>query len=117
MAKKFTRKIQGAICPMPRHMLMSQQFASLSPHAVKLLTDLMAQYTGFNNGDLCATWSLMHKRGWRSRDTLGKALTELEGTRFVQRTRRGCRPTKPASTPDVHAARPSAEVRRAGQRL
>jgi len=33
------------------------------------VNDLGRQYNGKNNGDLCATWSMMAKRGWSSRST------------------------------------------------
>ena len=79
----------GAFTPLPRVCLQSKSFARLSPHALKLLFDLMAQYTGFNNGDLSAAWRLMSERGWRSRDTLGKALNELLASSWVIKTRQG----------------------------
>jgi hypothetical protein len=67
----------------------SQQYAALSARAVKLLLDLYCQYRGENNGDLCATWSVMAKLGWTSKSQLGKALTELEARGWVLRTRQG----------------------------
>jgi len=72
-------------------MLQSPQWAALSAHALKLLLDLAAQHDGKNNGDLCAAWRLMAARGWRSRDTLGKALAELEESGWIVRTRQGGR--------------------------
>lgn len=71
--------------------LRSQCFSRLGPHAVKLLMDLLAQYKGDNNGDLCAAWTLMKKRGWRSRDTLSKARRELLEGEWVTVTRQGGR--------------------------
>lgn len=79
----------GAFTPLPRVCLQSKSFARLSPHGLKLLFDLMAQYKGFNNGDLSAAWKLMEERGWRSRDTLGKALTELLTGGWIIKTRQG----------------------------
>ena len=79
----------GAFTPLPRVCLQSQSFARLAPHALKLLFDLMAQYTGFNNGDLSAAWKLMAPRGWRSRDTLSKALAELLEGGWIIKTRPG----------------------------
>ena len=75
--------------PLPRVLVESRSFAKLSAHAVKLFFDLMAQYRGFNNGDLSAAWKLMQARGWRSRDTLGKALAELQEGGFIVKTRQG----------------------------
>ena len=69
--------------------LRSQSFSRLGPHAVKLLMDLLAQYKGDNNGDLCAAWTLMKKRGWRSRDTLSKARRELLKSEWIIVTRQG----------------------------
>lgn len=53
--------------------------------------DLVAQYKGDNNGDLCAAWTLMKKRGWRSRDTLSKARRELLKAEWIIVTRQGGR--------------------------
>jgi len=69
--------------------IRSQQFASLSSHAVKLLVDLLAQYNGGNNGDPCLTWKMMHQRGWRSRDTLWKAQRGLVERGWISLTRQG----------------------------
>lgn len=71
--------------------LRSYSFARLSAHAVKLLMDLVAQYKGDNNGNMCAAWTLMEKRGWRSRDTLSKARRELLEGDWITITRQGGR--------------------------
>ena len=64
-------------------------YRMLSVHAVKLLCDLGSQFKGGNNGDLCATWSLMQVRGWKLRDTLGEALAELLHYGKIEQTRQG----------------------------
>src|SRR5215471_7796261 len=69
----------------------SPEYAELHPRAVKLLIDLYCQYNGHNNGDLCASWSLMAKLGWRSKDTLQKAMKELLERGWLSITRRGDR--------------------------
>jgi hypothetical protein len=79
----------GGFIPLPKIVLGCEQFASLSAHAVKLLLDLLLQYRGNNNGDLCATWTMMKKRGWRSKDTLDKARRELLSGRWIALTRQG----------------------------
>lgn len=93
MAKSFTKRHLkcggGAFVPLPRTCMGSDSFARLSPYALKLLFDLLAQYTGFNNGDLSAAWKLMAQRNWRSRATLSKALKELEEGGWLVRTRQG----------------------------
>jgi hypothetical protein len=66
-----------------RDVLDSPQYAALSSRAVKLLLDIHAQYRGHNNGDLCAAWSIMRQRGWRSKDQLRKGLDELLAAKFI----------------------------------
>ena len=85
------KRERGGFVALPYMVLRSPAFTSLSAHAVKLLCDLLAQYNGRNNGDLCAAWKLMAKRGWKSRDTLCKAKGELEAKCFIERTRQGGR--------------------------
>jgi hypothetical protein len=77
--------------PLPIHVLQSQELASLRPKAVKLLVDLLAQHRRENNGDLCASWTLMRKRGWRSKETLSGALAELREKGWLTLTRQGGR--------------------------
>jgi hypothetical protein len=67
----------------------SEQWGGLSAQAVKLLIDLLGQYRLNNNGDLCATWTVMKRRGWRSRDTLRRALRELLDGGWIVLTRQG----------------------------
>ena len=55
----------------------SAEYAAVSPRAVKALLDIYCQFRGSNNGDLCAAWTIMSKRGWTSKDQLDKALREL----------------------------------------
>lgn len=69
----------------------SLEYAELSYRAVKLLVDLHCQFRGDNNGDLCATLSVMKKVGWNSNDQLQKALAELLATGWIILTRRGGR--------------------------
>ena len=49
----------------------------------------MTQYNGKNNGDLCAAFSLMKKRGWKSKSTLHLALDELKHYGWIICTRTG----------------------------
>ncbi len=83
------RKESGSFISIPKQVLESEQYASLRPHSVKLLIDLAAQYNGKNNGDLCAAWSMMEKRGWRSKGTLYRAVRQLLKTEFIQLTQQG----------------------------
>jgi hypothetical protein len=79
---------EGALL-LPNPLIRHPNMAMLSPYGVKLLIDLGTQYTGFNNGYLCASWSLMKKRGWRSSCTLYKAVLECEYYGLLVRTRSG----------------------------
>ena len=66
---------------LPHNVLNHPAFVSLSPRAVKLLLDIVVQYNGRNNGDLCAPLSLMSLRGWKSSDQLHKAKKNWFATR------------------------------------
>lgn len=81
----------GGFVALPHIVIRSEAYAKMSAYAVKLLNDLLAQYRGNNNGDLCAAWTLMQKRGWKSRDTLNKALRELKDEEWIIVTRQGGR--------------------------
>lgn len=81
----------GGFVAMPYTVIRSDSYARLSAHAVKLLNDLMAQYKGDNNGDLCAAWSMMKARNWRSKSTLYKALKELKDRYWIEVSRQGGR--------------------------
>lgn len=71
--------------------LDSPQWAALTPFELKLLIDLGRQYNGRNNGDLCAAWTLMQPRGWRSPGTLSKAVHTLREKGWLELTRQGGR--------------------------
>jgi hypothetical protein len=71
--------------------LRSPEFSALSAIAVKLLLDLVSQFSGTNNGDLSPSWRLMKARGWKSKDTLDRALRELVERQWLVRTRPGGR--------------------------
>jgi hypothetical protein len=53
--------------------------------------DVSSQFKLYNNGDLCATWSAMQLRGWRSPSTLHKAREELVEKGWLVLTRQGGR--------------------------
>jgi hypothetical protein len=76
---------------IPNRCLISENFKSLSPFACKLLLDAASQFKGYNNGDLCISWSVMKNRGWRSAATLDKARKELVEKGWLILTRQGGR--------------------------
>jgi hypothetical protein len=88
----------GPFVPIQHRFLKSRTLAGLSPFAAKLLLDLLAFYSGHNNGDLCCTWALMRPRGWKSKATLEKARRELLNKGVITLTRQGGR-----KWPSLHA--------------
>lgn len=76
---------------LPHVVVNHHDFLSLSGNAVKLLIDIASQFNGFNNGDLCAVFSLMKKRGWKSKSTLLRATKELIESEFLILTKQGGR--------------------------
>lgn len=85
------RREPGGFAALPHCLLASQVYIGLSAHAVKLLIDLLAQFKGFNNGDLCLAWTIIEKRGWKSRDTLNKARHTTSTTKIISARRRRAR--------------------------
>jgi hypothetical protein len=86
---KYTEPFVGIV----RSVFESTAFTALSPHACKLLLELAGQYRGDNNGDLTVAWSVVSKRGWRSRTTLWRVKSELIEAGFVYVTRKGRMPS------------------------
>lgn len=86
-----SRREAGGYVPMPHVVLRSPEFAALSSRGTKLLCDLLSQYKGDNNGDLCAAMTLMKRRGWRGAATLARAAAELRDAGFLVTTRQGGR--------------------------
>ena len=60
----------GTFITLPLSVLNGAAYLGVSAHARMLLFDLVAQYRGDNNGDLCAAFSMMKRRGWKSTHTL-----------------------------------------------
>lgn len=89
--KQKSRRESGSFCALPHSILESPEYATLSAKAVKCLLDIFGQFRGSNNGDLGANWKEMSKRGWKSRDTLTRALGELTESGFILKTRQGGR--------------------------
>ena len=86
---KYTEPFVGVV----RSVFESPAFTALSPHACKLLLELAGQYRGDNNGNLTVAWSMVSKRGWKSRTTLWRCKSELIEAGFVYVTRKGRMPS------------------------
>ena len=85
------RSESGPFVMLPKSVINSPVYFQLPPRAVKLLVDMLSCYNGRNNGDFCITWSLMEKRGWKSRETLNDARKDLINTGFILVSRQGGR--------------------------
>lgn len=81
----------GMAFVIPVALTRHESYRVLTPWAHKLLADLSTQYSGYNNGYLCAAWTLMKERGWNSRTTLAKSAAELEHYHLIERTQQGGR--------------------------
>lgn len=81
----------GAAFIIPLTLLKHANFSRLSPPGNKLIMDLARQYSGFNNGYLCASPSVMLENGWRSKATVAEAIAECQHYGLIQKTRQGGR--------------------------
>ena len=87
--RKGRSSSDGGYFGLPKVVLNHPNFLLLTPHAVKLLVDLGEQYNGTNNGNLCAAFSILKQRGWRSQETLNTKLKELRYYGFIVATQLG----------------------------
>ncbi|MES2662141.1 MAG: hypothetical protein V4629_02455 [Pseudomonadota bacterium] len=90
-SKARGKKDKGQFIGIPHAVYKSQNYLQLRGWDVKLLVDITAQYHGFNNGDLSASWTLMREKKWRSQGTLNASLKKLLAFGFIEQTRQGGR--------------------------
>lgn len=83
------RRETGRFTGIPHSVMKHHDYIGLSYSAKCLLFELAFQYNGYNNGNLTAAWSILSKRGWKSKATLSKALNELISQEFVKCSRVG----------------------------
>lgn len=83
------RRERGSFAQIPASVLQSAEFHGITGEAVRLLLALAAQYNGHNNGNLCAALSLAKQYGFRSGDTLARAIAGLLEAGLIIRTREG----------------------------
>lgn len=74
---------------LPDKMTESPDFISLSGSALKLLIDIGRQFNGRNNGDLCASRTILKDRGWNSNSKLSRAIAELVDKGWISKTKQG----------------------------
>lgn len=89
LGKSKGRRQTGNFLMVPERVIRSENYRNLSMKAKALILDMGAQYNGYNNGDLCAAWSVMKKLGWKSKDTLHNARVELVYLNMTELTRQG----------------------------
>lgn len=89
--KHTGRKGRSTFLHIPHEVLCSDAYRRQDGWAAKLLVDVAGQFNGYNNGDLCAAWTIMREKGWRSKGTLHKALNHLLEAGLVEQTRQGGR--------------------------
>ena len=89
--QKNHRRTTKPFFAVPQEILKSSEYASLSAWETKLLLDVGGQYRGSNNGDLCAAWTIMKPRGWKSKGTLSSSIKGLLTKQFLIKTRQGGR--------------------------
>ena len=85
------RREKGPFAGIPKACMKHLNYIELSMPAKVLLWEFCYQYNGFNNGDLCAAYSIMQKRGWRSKGTLDRAIKELKAKEWIIVSRMGGR--------------------------
>lgn len=88
-AKQIGRRESGTFTLIPHAVQDSENWKRCGASAIKLLLAIARQYNGNNNGDLCASWSILRARGMRSPDTLNRALCELKHYGLIELTRQG----------------------------
>jgi hypothetical protein len=93
-AQRSKRDDPGRFVSLPHTVLTSRALIELPAAAKALLLDMLTQYNGRNNGDICAAFKVMKQRGWRSEETLFRARKALEESELISVTRAGGRPNR-----------------------
>lgn len=83
------RAESGTFAAVPHAVMDSMAWSMCSGTAIKLLMELIGQYNGANNGDLCAAMTVLRPRGWKSDETVMYALRELRHYGLITLTRQG----------------------------
>ena len=87
MPKSISKKQTGRFIQIPFVVLKSDSYLNLPPSAAKLLTLMLMQYNGNNNGDLSAAWSTMSEYGFKSKGTLNRSIKALLEADLIRKTR------------------------------
>ena len=74
---------------IPRIVMESEDYLNLRSGGRSLLFEFAYQYKGKNNSNLSATFNQMKQRGFRSPNTVAKALKALQAAKMIIKTRQG----------------------------
>ena len=103
---RYKKNRRGSTGPtfagIPHIVLEHPDFLRLPHRARALLLDVVYQFNGYNNGDLTVAFGFMCKRGWRSKETLSKAVSDLVSANLIIKTRQG-RFQNPGASCDLYA--------------
>ena len=83
------RRKAATFSMLPHAVQRCENYLMLSHTGRSLLMDFINQYNGSNNGDLVATFSILKKRGWKSKTTIKKHIDELLYYGFIELTQQG----------------------------
>jgi hypothetical protein len=89
-----TSRDAGGFTALPWAVLDSPAYTNLSYPAKALLIDIDRQYVRDNNGRLLASRAYLAKRGWKSPETIARALAELLASKLVHQTVQGGFPNR-----------------------
>jgi hypothetical protein len=81
-----TSRDSGPFIALPWQVTDSPAYIGLSHPAKALLVEIARQYVRDNNGRLLASRAHLSKRGWKSADTINRALRELIAARLIHQT-------------------------------
>ena len=81
-----TSRDSGPFIALPWQVTDSRAYIGLSHPAKALLVEIARQYVRDNNGRLLASRAYLSKRGWKSVDTITRALRELISARLIHQT-------------------------------
>jgi hypothetical protein len=87
--KHVGRRESGTFTLIPHAVQDSENWKRASAPAIRLLCDLARQFNGKNNGNLCASRSILRPRGWTSPEVITWATRELLHFGFIALTQRG----------------------------
>ena len=88
-ASKLLEKVSGGYAPLPFGVMDSEAYKGLSYCARSVLTIMLRQYNGRNNGHYQLTHTWLAKYGFTSRPMNVKAKKELIERGLIQQTRFG----------------------------